>query len=33
MMAFKKIFEKKNCLISKKINQITTKINIEGCKF
>lgn len=30
--AFKKMFGKKDCLYLKKINQITTKINIESCK-
>ena len=33
LIAFKKIFDKKDCLILKKINQITTKIIIESCKF
>ena len=30
--ALKKMFGKKDCLNLKKINQITTKINIESCK-
>ena len=33
LIAFKKIFNKKDCLISKKINKITTKVNIESCNF
>ena len=33
MIAFKRIFNKKNCLKISRVNQLTTKINIENCKF